>query len=248
LHRDEEALAACDAALKVLPDYVDAHRLRVMVLLDLKRYDEVLRSCDGALAEGKPWVDLHEIRGLARAGRRDFAGAIADYTLALEQRPGRPRVLTSRGLTYLVSDAPKLALSDFEEALRLDPSNGEAHGGRGSTLVRLGDHRAAVVEAEESLRHGSPTVRRTYNAARIYAQAATIAASETREVSRNTVALVERYQDRAVTLVQQAVGQLPAEQRAPFWRDQVQADPALRSLQRRLRPLQPTRALATSTD
>ena len=66
------------------------------VLLDLKRYDEVIRSCDAALAQGKPWADLHEIRGLARAGHRDFAGAIADYTLALEQRPGQPRVLCSR--------------------------------------------------------------------------------------------------------------------------------------------------------
>ena len=163
-----------------MPDYDTAHRLRVMVLLDLERPDEVIRSCDGALAQGKPWPDIHEIRGLARASRGDYAGAIDDYSHALVLRPGQPRVLSSRGLAYLVSDAPRLALRDFDEALRLDPSNGEAHSGRGLALVLLGDHRAAVAEAEESLRHDPPTARRAYNAARIYAQAAIAAAAEVR--------------------------------------------------------------------
>ena len=227
--------------MKVRPDYDDAHRLRVMVLLDLKRYDEVIRSCDGALAQGKPWADLHEIRGLARAGRGDFAGAIDDYTQALVLRPGQPRVLISRGLAYLVSDAPRLALHDFDEALRLDPSSGEAHGGRGLALVRLGDHRAAIVEAEESLRPGPPTAHRTYNAARIYAQAATVVALEAWEKGGLAVMLVERYQDRAVMLIQGMLERLPSDRRATVWRDQIQADPALRPLQRRLRYLQPAR-------
>ena len=74
-------------------------------------------------------------RGLARAGRQDFSGAITDYTLALEHRPGQSRVLISRGLTYLVSDAPRMALVDFTAALRLDPSSGEAHHYIGRALI-----------------------------------------------------------------------------------------------------------------
>ena len=235
LHRNEEALAACDAALKMVPDYDDALRLRVLVLLDLKRYDEAIRACDGALAEGRPWPELHELRGLARAGRQDFSGAIADYTLSLEQHPGQPRVLISRGLTYVVSDAPKLALGDFAAALRLDPSSGEAHAGRGTALVRLGDYRAAVVAAEESLRHPPATPRRAYNAARIYAQAAQAAASDVKRQGRDVVVLVNKYQDRAVDLANQALRQTPAADRAEFWRSQIQADPAMRSLSPRLK-------------
>ena len=211
------------------------------MLLDLKRYDEVLRSCDGALAQGRPWSGLYETRGVARAGRQDFAGAIADYTLALEQQPRQPRVLTSRGLTYLVSDAPKLALRDFEDVLQLDAKSAEAHGGRGAALVRLGEYRAAIVEAEESLRLPPPAARRAYNAARIYAQAATLAAADVRNAGREAVMVVGRYQDRALGLIQQALGQLPADQRMAFWRDQVLSDPALKPLQRRLRTLFPMR-------
>jgi tetratricopeptide (TPR) repeat protein len=242
LRRDERfeaALAASDAALKVAPDLDTAHRLRVILLLDLDRTDEVIRSCDGALARGKPWSGIHEIRGLARANRGDYAGAIDDYSQALVLRPGQPRVLTARGLAYLVSDAPKLALLDFDEALRNDASNPETHGGRGLALAHLGNYRAAVAEADESLRLESPTARRAYNAARIYALAALAAAVEVRAEGRLAVATVERYQDHAVALVKLALERTPAERRLEFWQDRVAADPALRPLQRRLRSLQP---------
>ena len=173
---------------RFVPDDDRAHRLRVLVLLDLKRNDEVLRSCDAALAQGKPWADIHEIRGVARAGRGDFAGAIDDYSQALVLRPGQPRVLSLRGLAYLASDSPRLALGDFDEALRLDASSAEAHGGRGLALVRLGDHRAAVAAAEESLRHDPASPRRALNAARIYAQAAIAAAMRSRAKGQRAVA------------------------------------------------------------
>ena len=239
--RLEEALVACDAALQVRPDHDRAHRLRVLVLLDLKRHEEVLRSCDGALAQGKPWADIHEIRGVARTGRGDFAGAIADYSQALVLRPGRPRVLSLRGLAYLAADAPRLALGDFDDALRLDGSSAEAHGGRGLALARLGDHRAAVAAAEESLRLDPASPRRASNAARIYAQAALAAAEEVPQKGQLSLTLVDRYQDRAVALVKLALEQLPADRRAAFWQSQISADPALRPLQRRLRGLQPVR-------
>ena len=249
LRRDrhlEDALAACDAALKIAPDFDTAHRLRVMLLLDLERPDEVIRSCDGALAKGKPWPDIYEIRGMARAGRGDYLGAIDDYSTALLLRPGQPRVLASRGLAYLASDSLRPALRDFDEALRRDPSNGEAHSGRGLALALQGDYHGAIAEAEESLRNDPISARRAYNAARIYAQAAVAAAAKVSEKGQLAVTLVDRYQARAVALVKLALEQTPAERRAAFWQGHVAADPALRSLQRRLRPLQPAAGGAAS--
>jgi tetratricopeptide (TPR) repeat protein len=211
----------------------------VLLLLDLGRADDVVRSCDGALARGKPWPDILEIRGLARASRRDYVGAIDDYSHALYVHGDQPRLLSARGWAWVFSDAPRQALHDFDEALRHDHSNGEAHSGRGMALALVGDHKAAVGEAEESLRHDPPTARRAYNAARIYARAAVAAASEVGDKGRLAVTQVERYQDRAVALVKLALERTPSARRAAFWRDEVETDPALRSLQRRLRTLQP---------
>jgi tetratricopeptide (TPR) repeat protein len=149
--------------------------------------------------------------------------------------------LTLRGLAYLALDSPRLALRDFDQALRMDGSNGEAHGGRGLALARLGDHRGAVAAAEESLRLESGSARRAANAARIYAQAALAAAEEVTRKGDMAVALVDRYQDRAVALVKRALERTPSERRAAFWQSQIATDPVLRPLQRRLRALQPLR-------
>ena len=92
--------------MKVDPDYLDAHRLRIEVLRKLKRYDEVIRSCDALLARGKPSSELYEFRGLAKEKLRDYQGAIEDQTLAIALHPGTAPLLAKRGALYLVSERP----------------------------------------------------------------------------------------------------------------------------------------------
>ena len=48
-HRDVEALAACDAAIKIKPDLEDAHRVRIDLLIKRKQYDDVNRSCSAII-------------------------------------------------------------------------------------------------------------------------------------------------------------------------------------------------------
>jgi len=229
-----EALAACDAALAVRPDDADAHRLRLGLLLELKRFDDLAGSCDALLARGRSWPELYELRGLARAARRDYAGAIEDATQALVLRPDQAPLLARRGRLYLLTDAPRLALRDFDRALALAPSDGDALTGRGAARVRLGQHRQAVADAEAALRLGPPMAIAFYNAARIYALAAAAASSEVGRTGHDAVYLTGRYRDRAVALVHEALNRLPPDRRAAFLRDPVQTDPALRPLLRRL--------------
>ncbi len=233
-HRDDDALAAWDAALKVVRDYHEAHRLRLDLLLKRKRYDDVIRSCDALIARGKATPAIYELRGLARSERKDFPGAIEDVTNAMALRPDRAALLSRRGWLYIVSDAPKLALHDFEAAIQLDPSIADAYNGRGFARLRLGEHRDAVADAEKALGIGEPTSHLFYNAARVYALAAVVAAAEVRKKGQETVTLVARYQDRATGLLREALKRMPEDQRASFWRDVVPADPALQALRRRV--------------
>jgi len=228
---------ACEAALKVVPDYPEAHQLRIQVHLDLQQYDGVKRSCDALLARNKSWGAIYELRGLARIGSEDHAGAIEDFTQAIAISPRRPLHFVRRGGHYLVSDAPKLAFQDFDETIRLGPADGDALSGRGAARVRLGQHREAVADAETALGLSPPTAQRLYNAARMYARAATVASAEVRKKGQDTVSQVSRYLDRGTALMREAVKKLPAGERAAFWRNVVQTDPdpAMSTLRRRLR-------------
>jgi tetratricopeptide (TPR) repeat protein/tRNA A-37 threonylcarbamoyl transferase component Bud32 len=238
LHRSgrfDEAVAACEAALKADPDHAEALRLRAEALLELGRFGEVIRACDGPLTGGRPSAELHLARGLARAGRGDLAGAIDDYTRALALKPGRPAPHAHRGWAYALSDAPALALHDFDEAIRLDPTDPDTYNGRGYALALLGRHREAAADVEEALRRGSPapTSRTLYNAARTLAQAAAAASEQAARRDPGLLRLSDGYLDRAQALVVRAIERLPADRRAAFWRDVVRADPALAAVRRR---------------
>ena len=63
---------------------------------------------------------LYELRGLAQAARTDYAGAISDYSRALELSPREGKLLVHRGWAYLMFDSPKPAMVDFEAAVKLD--------------------------------------------------------------------------------------------------------------------------------
>ena len=93
-HRDAEALAACDSAIKISPDFEDAHRVRIELLLKKKRYDEINRSCSALIARGKPSAKIYELRALARSELKDFPGAIDDLTYAIALRPEQADLLS----------------------------------------------------------------------------------------------------------------------------------------------------------
>ena len=90
-------------------------------------------------------------------------------------------------------DAPKLALADFEAAIKVTPGDADAFTGRGSAHAKLGDHRAAVADAREAIQAGKTDPRVKYNAARIYAIAAPLAASEVGEKGRAAGVLASQY-------------------------------------------------------
>ena len=238
--RLDESLAACDAALEIDPRSAPAHLLRIQVLLDQKRYDDLLRSCDVALESGKPSAELYRLRGMAKDALKDFPGAIADYTQSLSLSPPgeRPRLLRRRGWSYMSNEAYYPALHDFEEAVRLASTNADGYCGRGLAHARVGQHGDAVRDAEEALKHGESNWRITYNAARIYAQSAIAADSESRKTGPVAVRLVTYYQDRAFELVRLALRRAPAEQRSALFRDTIRDDPALQPIRRWLRSLE----------
>ncbi len=141
LYRDgkyKDALEESKLALVVLPDNVDAsviidaNVLQVQSLLKLNQFDEVIHSCDVAIAKGMKSAVIHDLRGQAEEKHNNFLGAIHDFGRALELRPNEPKLLDRRGWAYLVYDSPKLALADFEAAIKLDPSSGVYYTGRGT--------------------------------------------------------------------------------------------------------------------
>jgi tetratricopeptide (TPR) repeat protein len=208
----------------------------------LKQFDAVIDSCDAYLAREQPTIEVLEIRGLARVDRQQYSGAIADYTHAIELKPDlapepKARLLDHRGWAYQLADAPRLALDDFEASIRLTGDQADALAGRGLARIRLGDWRAAVADAEASVKlartmptddASSEALRQAYlNAARIYALAVEFAASDVSREGERAVSRYRSYRTRALDLLQQALKWVPESERA-----RLLEDPSLRALGR----------------
>ena len=192
--REDEALAACEAALEVDPNFLEAHRLRIDVLRKLKRHSEVIRSCDALLTRGKPSAELYELRALAKQDLNDYQGAIEDDTLAIAMRP---RSAVAPGTTgWALPDHRRatarrcVTLRSRSVSIHRALDSADAYLGRGLARASLGLHREAVADASRAVRLGEPTDKRLYNAARIYAKAAIAATAEVKKTGQDAVGLV----------------------------------------------------------
>jgi tetratricopeptide (TPR) repeat protein len=234
-HQDgdhEAALADCDAVLKVRPEFAEAHRQRAETLLALGRNDEGGAALDRYLkATKKPTAAAYRAKGLWHHARGEYGEAVEAYTRAL-QLERNAETLSNRGAAYLMSETPRLALVDFDAALKLEPGHADALAGRGLALMMRGleaDVGAATRAAEESLRSGKKEVprvmvRRTMAAVRTYARAASILEARERGATDPDVG---RCRARAVALLGQALELVPEKERRAFWYRGVLADPVL---------------------
>jgi tetratricopeptide (TPR) repeat protein/predicted aspartyl protease len=85
-------------------------------------------------------------QGAALAARRDFEGAIADFTHAIDMAPNEPRYFQQRGLARLGAKQPFLAMADFDQALKLKPDFAPALMARAQ--MRLAGHDKAEAMAD----------------------------------------------------------------------------------------------------
>ena len=233
------ALAHCEAALVVLPEYAAAHRQRAETLVALEKYDRAGKALDRYLAGRTRDPIFYRARGMIHFRRGEYARAVDLCTRAIQMKP-HAQALRYRGWSYLALEAPRLALPDFEAALRLEKKNANALCGRGLAAVQLiqprakpavvaKEVRAAATDADEALRlTGERTVHLLMNCARVHARAAGVleAAGDPAADGRKAIA----YQERALRLLRDALEQVPAADRAAFWRASIRPDPALQAI------------------
>jgi tetratricopeptide (TPR) repeat protein len=223
-------------------------------------YDQAIKSLDQYLAVEKPEFNLFVVRGLCKAKVANIMGAVDDYTRALqmpesepEQKPkppqnaetpeepefqNHPRAAThlQRGILYLISlDAPKLAVRDFEQAIKLNEKiGGEAFVGLGLCRVQIGGrHREGVAFAEEAMKRGPENTFMLYNLARLYALASHRVDLEIAAKQGDLRSLGDfrsGYQTQALANLRKALEKMGTKPRELFWEKTVRTDAAFHAL------------------
>jgi tetratricopeptide (TPR) repeat protein len=215
LKKYPEALPLCVESLRQRPIGRAALRLHPEILLELGRPREALVAFDRYLEHGKPDFDFYPRRAKARADTGDLFGGVEDFSLALTIRRDA-RSLAGRGWAQIVAGSPGPALRDFDEALRLAPTD-EMRVGRATALADLGKRELAVEQVEAVLK-GQPTSSQVlYRAARVLARVGGSGSGRHKH-------------DRTIDVLRRAVKAMPEAERGKFWKERVRNDEVFRPL------------------
>jgi tetratricopeptide (TPR) repeat protein len=114
------------------------------------------KSPAGSGPAGAPPTDAAGFmrRGMAEISRSEFAPAIADLTRACALAAADADCRYQRGLAYWRNGNPQLALADFDQTLKLSPSDYDAHLARAE--LQLDRPGAAVVDDLDAVDHLAP--------------------------------------------------------------------------------------------
>ncbi len=150
-----EAIAHCEAALRLRPGYAEAHNNLGSAWAQLPdRLPDAIAEFRAALATKPEFAEAHF--NLATALARipgDGEEAIAQYHEALRIRPAYLEARVNLGAVLLRTPGRLAdAIAEFQAALRIDPRLAEAHNNLGSALAQMpgrlpeaiAEYRAAV--------------------------------------------------------------------------------------------------------
>jgi tetratricopeptide (TPR) repeat protein len=154
-----EAIKQYDEALRIDPNFAEAHGNRAAIMADAGFPEEALKSFDRALAlnpNQTDWVNRATL--LLDMGRDDEAAESFERAIAIDANSPTPHFI--RGNAMQVRKKFDAALESFERAIALARNFAEAHRGRAAVLeamgrleeARLSNERATAIDAAANVR------------------------------------------------------------------------------------------------
>src|SRR5437870_3251539 len=146
-----EAVEHYQTALRLKPDYAEAHNNAGSALVRQGKLAEAIAHYEQALTIRPDFADAHSNVGLALARQGKLAEAIAHYERALTIRPDHADTHANWGLALSLQGKPAEAIEHYRQALLIKPDSAEAHNNWGLALANQGKLAEAIVHYRQAL-------------------------------------------------------------------------------------------------
>jgi tetratricopeptide (TPR) repeat protein len=146
------AIAQYDEAVRISPEWMSARRQRLSANMELNAYAAALEDLNW-LAEKTPNDDaLFMLRGAVRSAMGNSAGAIADYTKAIQLAPRGAGAYKNRCRERATAKTDlQGALEDCNQAVTLTPNDWAAYDNRGLVYLQMAKPANAVADFDTAL-------------------------------------------------------------------------------------------------
>ncbi|OGA49728.1 MAG: hypothetical protein A3G25_05310 [Betaproteobacteria bacterium RIFCSPLOWO2_12_FULL_63_13] len=149
--RFKEAVVSYNKALKLKPDYAEAHNNLGNALKNLGQLDDAAGSYRRALRIRPHYAKAYSNLGVAMSDLRQLDEAVASYRRALQIKPDLAEAHSNLG--DALRDLGQLddAVASYRRALQIKPDLAEAHSNLGHALSELGQLDDAVASCRRAL-------------------------------------------------------------------------------------------------
>jgi len=147
----QKALDSFDLAIRLQPDFFEAHGNRGAMLAALGRHDDATESYRRALAIKPDFADAHCNLGSALTQLQRYDEALASLDRALALRPDYSDALYNRGNALKLLQRYEEALASYDRAIALHPDHADAHNNRGQVLRELEQYDEALESYDRAL-------------------------------------------------------------------------------------------------
>ena len=150
--RVPEAIALYERALRIKPDYMEAHSNLGNALRQMGRIPEAIAECRTALRLNPNYAKAHNNLGNALLDAGRMPEALAEYETALRLTPDDARTHYNFGVALFQAGRRPEAVAQYEASLRFAPDDAETHYNLGNALLQTG-------RIPEAIKHYEATVQ-----------------------------------------------------------------------------------------
>lgn len=149
----DRAIADMQDAIRLDPENPERRRNCGDVRVLKGDYDGAIMDFSEAIRLAPANAEFRSLRGdVYRLHKRDYARAIADYTVAIQHRPNDAALFRYRGLCFTAQREYDSALADYTTSLKLRPGQAAVLYRRGQAYSHLAKLKEALADFDESLK------------------------------------------------------------------------------------------------
>ena len=148
----DDAIAHCEQALQINPDFAEAHNNLGIALFQKGELGPAIAQGQEAVALNPNYAEAHNSLGNYLLTKGQLDGAVLEYQQAVEIKPNYAEAHYNLGIALFKKGQVDEAIEQFEKFLEFNPNLPEAHNRLGIALYQKGRMDDAVVQFEEAVR------------------------------------------------------------------------------------------------
>jgi tetratricopeptide (TPR) repeat protein len=152
LKHSQEALVACEHAIRLDPNLAPAYNNKGIALRDLKHSQEALEAYEQAIRLNPNFAAAIYNKGNAFRALNRHQEALEAYEQVIRLDPNFAAAFYNKGMALSDLNRHQEALKAYEQAIRLDPNDANAYHNKGASLFGLKRYREALTAFEQAIR------------------------------------------------------------------------------------------------